>query len=565
MNTFDKHSPSDQDFSLNFEDISKMNYRLMVMIDPTTGYARDIQGTSRYLTGFDPEHFHYDTAMSQALRHYCQEESAADTIERMKLEEVCKALSRMECYEVFYTVIGDNHELSYKKSIYYKTRRGQILHFIQDIGNATMSVHSANVELREKLLKESQKTSMVNRMLNLLSRDMRTGLFSLMGLTDSILLEGHELQKNTDALDEIDRMIEKLYLTGKFMMDTLSDITELQDACSDPSPVPFTAISISEMFDFLEEPVAEIFQYSDTLFDWNVDGIHHPVIYSDAHTLKDFFLRLFRYMVSISAPGGCIHVKVREQEISENSSMYYFQVHTDNCTWTIDDFKRNITEYPGIFHEIHGDPDQIDYNLILMHRYLEILGGEFTLVHDDEWGHSVDISLRFDHSPVRDSASAVEEKEAAGSSLADINRRMVHLHPGAKDQEMIEIPDLSGKSALVIDDNIINLEVEVRLLQNTGLSVTSADDGITGLERFMAEKGNFDIVILDIRMPGMNGIEVARKIRSLDGPVGQVPIIALSSDDKMRDVEHSLEAGINEHLIKPVGPPEFYRVLEKYL
>ena len=107
---------------------------------------------------------------------------------------------------------------------------------------------------------------------------------------------------------------------------------------------------------------------------------------------------------------------------------------------------------------------------------------------------------------------------------------------------------------LLVEDNGINREIEEELLKNLGYRVESACDGVSAYELLKAsEPGKYALVLMDIEMPGMNGYETARAIRRLENErISMIPIIALSSDAMEEDRQKSLQAGMNEHFVKPV-------------
>ena len=125
--------------------------------------------------------------------------------------------------------------------------------------------------------------------------------------------------------------------------------------------------------------------------------------------------------------------------------------------------------------------------------------------------------------------------------------------------------DLSGKRALVIDDHSINRILEVKLLRRVGFETEVVNNGLEGLKKFMAsEQGFFDLILMDIKMPVMDGIEASRKIRALDRPDAKnVKIVAMSANAYPEDIERSTKAGMDAHIAKPVIPAVLYSSLSK--
>ena len=127
--------------------------------------------------------------------------------------------------------------------------------------------------------------------------------------------------------------------------------------------------------------------------------------------------------------------------------------------------------------------------------------------------------------------------------------------------------DMRGKRALLVEDNAMNLVIAQELLKKVGLEVEIAKDGKQGYECFAASRpGHFDVVLMDVQMPVMNGYQATEAIRASAHPqAAAIPILAMTADAFSEDVEKARRAGMNEHLAKPIEPETLYSVLSKYL
>lgn len=133
------------------------------------------------------------------------------------------------------------------------------------------------------------------------------------------------------------------------------------------------------------------------------------------------------------------------------------------------------------------------------------------------------------------------------------------------DQESIQdiISRLSGLRVLVADDNEINLEVSEKILTGRGLHVTTAKNGREALDIFEKSGGAFDIIIMDILMPVMDGLEATKRIRALQEipNAKSVPIVAMTANAFQKHFEESFKAGMNKHLVKPINHENLFRVI----
>ena len=131
-----------------------------------------------------------------------------------------------------------------------------------------------------------------------------------------------------------------------------------------------------------------------------------------------------------------------------------------------------------------------------------------------------------------------------------------------------EKKELEGKTILIADDDSINCSIICHLLESFGCKVEATSNGKDAVALFSAyEPNHYDAILLDIRMPGMDGLEACRRIRALGGEGSycyealEIPIIAITANVMDSDIEKSREAGMNAHLSKPIDPDELYTVL----
>ncbi|NLD10444.1 MAG: response regulator [Clostridiales bacterium] len=127
--------------------------------------------------------------------------------------------------------------------------------------------------------------------------------------------------------------------------------------------------------------------------------------------------------------------------------------------------------------------------------------------------------------------------------------------------------DLKGRRVLICEDNSMNMEIAVSILSGAGLVADKAVNGKEGLEKFEASAPDYyDAILMDLRMPVMDGCTAAEKIRISDHPRGRtIPIIAMSADAYESDVKKCLEAGMNAHVSKPINADRFLEKLSKYI
>ncbi len=123
-----------------------------------------------------------------------------------------------------------------------------------------------------------------------------------------------------------------------------------------------------------------------------------------------------------------------------------------------------------------------------------------------------------------------------------------------------------GKRILLAEDNDLNWEIAEDLLSEAGFQLDRAENGKVCVEKLeQSESGYYDVILLDIRMPIMNGYDAAKAIRALDRPDSSLPIIAMTADAFSDDIQRCLDCGMNEHVAKPIDVNRLTQMLKKYL
>ncbi|MBO4779454.1 MAG: response regulator, partial [Selenomonadaceae bacterium] len=153
---------------------------------------------------------------------------------------------------------------------------------------------------------------------------------------------------------------------------------------------------------------------------------------------------------------------------------------------------------------------------------------------------------------------------AATNALYEFRQAFSRKRQIVPEKKLVE---LEGRRILMAEDMPVNAEILMMILEMRGMISDHAENGKIAVEKFAASpKGFYDAVLMDIRMPVMDGLEAAAAIRALDHPDAKtVPIIAMTANAFDEDVQRSLNAGMNAHLTKPADPEQLYKTLQELI
>jgi PAS domain S-box-containing protein len=167
----------------------------------------------------------------------------------------------------------------------------------------------------------------------------------------------------------------------------------------------------------------------------------------------------------------------------------------------------------------------------------------------------------------------VESKAGAGSSfIFEVDLERAPLQEGAaqkspeiKTEATVETPDLSGVNIILAEDMEINREIFIALLEDTHIAIDSAENGAIAVSKFRENPEKYDLIIMDVQMPEMDGYEATRIIRAMDTPKAKsIPIVAMTANAFKEDVDRCLEAGMNDHLAKPIDEKSVLEKIVRY-
>lgn len=395
-------------------------------------------------------------------------------------------------------------------------------------------------ELRQKkLLEEALRTansSIVakNTFLSNMSHDMRTPLNAIFGYTALARSKLEDPQSVAGYLDKIEH-------SSKLLLELIDKVLKLSwmdsnEYMAEEGPCSLEEV-LRESFDFLYPQAEE----KGLRFTMDCSRVRCDAIYSDKEKLSQLVMYLLNNALTYTNPGGSVTLTAIEEEaLSAECAVYRISVK-DTGIGISEEFLQQIfepftRERNTTLSGIHG----AGLGLTIAKNIAELLGGSIEVDSAVDRGSTFTVILRLRQ----------QKKEGAENA-------------GAQEDGLGE----QGYSILLVEDNEINREIEQAILTNMGFTVDTAVDGSIAVDMLKANgPGAYDLVLMDIQMPVMNGWEAAEAIRALpDKALARIPILALSANVFESDIQRSRDAGMDAHLAKPIDVPLLLRTIKEAL
>ncbi len=474
--------------------------------------------------------WYFDTYLNTKVHPDDREMLARETAP----EYIREKLSHISTYYINYRAVNDGVNQFLQLRIVDVGHKGHVSPIVMGCRSMDEEIQH---ELRQKeLLAEALNNASLaitakNTFLSNMSHDMRTPLNAIFGFTALARQSIRDPEALQTYLNRVERSGHQLLdLIDKVLNVSWSgsnEATALEDECG-------LCEIIQEVYDFLSPQAME----KDIDFSLDCSGVLHDHVFGDPEKLNQLVMYLANNALTYTKPGGRVSIVLTEQEELPNYYASYQMMITDTGIGISQEFLARMfepftREQNTTLSGIHG----IGLGLTIAKNIVDRMGGTIDVKSSLNEGTSFTVNLKFRFQPDL-------LPPAAGSGFGGYRE---------------------CRKLLLVEDNEINLEIETALLEDLGFSIEPAENGSIAVEKMkQAAPGDYDVVLMDIQMPVMNGWEAAKAIRRLENPaLAATPIIALSANVFESDIQKSIESGMNAHLTKPLDIPRLLKVMEE--
>ena len=456
--------------------------------------------------------------------------------EAMKPQAVQHALQLQPEYTAHYRTLSAGQPHYYQFKYIRPGAEGHIIAAFQNI-DAIMDVERRQQEaLSTALAAAEQSNQAKTAFLSNMSHDLRTPLNAIIGLTS--LADAH-----ADDTQRVRGYLTQIALSGRHLLALLNDILDMSHVESGRVQIEETPLFLPDLLRELESLTRAEADSQQVALSFSAEGLRHPNVQADGLRLKQVLLNLLGNAVKFTGAGGRVSFLVQEPPDAAAGYAHFLFFVRDTGIGISEEFRQHLfepftREQSAAVRSIPGT----GLGLSISKSIIDLMGGTIHVNSERGKGSEFIVSLCLRTAAEAPKPDAPQQR--LFPALTQEQRRQA-LH----------------KRVLLVDDNALNREIGVELLRTAGFTADSAEDGRDAVEKVRSAPQQYDVVLMDVQMPGMDGYEATRRIRALDSPAADIPIYALTANAFDEDRLNAVSAGMNGHLTKPIDADRLIRTL----
>ena len=397
-------------------------------------------------------------------------------------------------------------------------------------------------KLNDKLeiaLKKAEDASLAKtRFLNNMSHDIRTPMNAILGYAQ--LMEEELKEKD---LPETSDHLEKLQQSGNLLLSIINNVLDM-------ARIESGKMEIDENYGRIEDIRQTLFEiFGDEAKKKNIAlhytiNVEHEHILTDTTKVKEIFVNILSNAIKYTPSGGSVMINIDELVCDEPGYMMVRTRVSDTGIGMSQDYLTKI--FDAFTRERNTTKSKITgsgLGMSIVKRYVDLLGGTIDVESEPGKGSTFTVTLKH---RIADESYYVKKHDEGSGTASKI---------------------LEGRNILLAEDNDLNAEIAEAILERAGLKTERVEDGIQCVNRIMQMPvGTYDVILMDIQMPKMDGYKATQEIRNLpDKDKACIPIIAMTANAFEEDKREAIAAGMNEHIAKPVQADKLLSILSEVI
>ncbi len=389
-------------------------------------------------------------------------------------------------------------------------------------------------EIREKESANRAKTAFLNNM----SHDMRTPMNAIVGFTDLAA-------EHADDSEQVRSYLDMISVSSHHLLSLINDVLDMSRIESGNLNIEEENVDLKELIDDIRLITQTDAEAKNLELSIDTEGIQHGNVVTDRLRLSQVLLNILSNAVKFTPDGGTIRFNAEERlSESEETAEYVFRIK-DNGIGMSEEFRTTIfdaftRERTTTVSGIQGT----GLGMAITKSIIDKMGGSITVQSEEGKGSEFIVSVPF-------KVTSAPESKASKTDAAEGEQQH----------------DFTGKRVLLVEDNEMNRMIATAILEKTGVAIDIAENGQVAVDKVKAaEAGYYDIILMDIQMPVMDGYEATRQIRALEDPgKAKTPIVAVTANAFEEDRKITMAAGMDDHLSKPYEVPAIMKTMSNLI
>lgn len=437
-------------------------------------------------------------------------------LERIAAEKEVQALSLKKSQIIVILFIVSLLALSLLTYILYKN-----INFKKKVNAELLDT---NEELRVAKEKAEEAARLKTQFVSTISHELRTPLYGVVGITDMISDEHRELANSPH--------LNSLKFSAKYLLSLVNDILQINKIEEKRIVLENHTFNVADELHTIKDSLQFIANRNKNLIRIEIDPDIPEFLIGDKLRLSQIFMNLVSNALKFTANGEVV-VKAERTKVSQNKHFIKFSIKDNGIGIAREDQEKIFEKFVQIERK-ENDYQGTGLGLSIVKRLIELFDSEIHLESKQGEGTEFSFTVALEHNPEK--------------TREIINNIDVDLTSG----QLYEV--------LVVEDNKINQMVTRKILENNNFKCQVVDDGLAAIA--LLQRKEFDIVLMDINMPVINGFETTRRIRAFDT---ETPIVALTAFDKEEISEEALSSGMNDIIIKPFEPVKLFQIISSQI
>ena len=485
---------------------------------------------------FSGEERNYFEYIRNFIQNFICEEDREKTAILIDKERLVEKLEKSGSFSLNYSIKNEDGEIRFKHLTILPTdlRLGKICFARKDITETVEQERKSKAELEQALAAAEKASLAKGAFLSSMSHDIRTPMNAIIGFAEIIA-------QNTADKAVVESSVKKILKSGDVLLKLINDILDLSKIESGKATLDLTAVDLNTEIENLSVMFSESTEQAGVSF-VVLKNIANRYVLCDNIKLSQIMVNIISNAVKFTRKGGRIVFSINERGKAENGFASYVFSVKDTGIGMSENFRKHAFE---MFEREKTTTETgisgTGLGLAIVKRLVEMMGGEIEIFSELGKGTEVVVSLKLQITDVSN------VKTSAVKAKAEV--------------------DFAGKRLLLVEDNEMNREIASAILSELGFVIEQAENGAIAVDKVAnSADGYFDIILMDLQMPVMDGYKATSEIRSLPNKaLSGIPIVAMTANAFDTDRQRCLEVGMNAHVSKPIDVDRLCETLAEFL